>query len=38
MNRMLREMAISLLNDLMDLPSEVINPDWLKELEADEGK
>jgi hypothetical protein len=38
MNRMLGEMAISVLNDLMDLPSKVINPDWLKELEADEGK
>jgi hypothetical protein len=38
MNRMLREMAISLLNELMDLPSKVVNPDWLEELEAGDRK
>ena len=28
---MLREMAISLLNDLKDLPSKVTDPNWLEE-------
>ena len=36
--KMLQEMAISLLNELKDLPSKVTNPHWLRELEADEGK
>lgn len=29
---MLHEMAISLLNDLKDLPSKVTDPNWLEEL------
>jgi hypothetical protein len=36
--RMLQEMAISVLNELKDLPQKVTNPNWLRELEADEGK
>ena len=34
----LRAIMISLLGELQDLPEKVTDPDWLKELEADEGK
>jgi hypothetical protein len=33
--KMLQEMAISVLNELKDLPSKVTDPHWLRELEAD---
>jgi hypothetical protein len=33
--RILREMAISLLNEIKDLPSKVTNPEWLDEIEED---
>jgi hypothetical protein len=35
---MLQEMAILLLNVLKDLPSKVIEPDWLEEVEEKDGK
>jgi len=34
----LREMMISMLNELKDLPNKVTNPHWLRELEAEDGK
>jgi hypothetical protein len=34
----LREMAISVLNEIKDLPQAAIDPGWLKKLDADEGK
>ena len=33
--KMLQEMAISVLNDLKDLPSAVTDPNWLETLEDD---
>jgi hypothetical protein len=30
--RILREMALSLLGELKDLPAKVTNPDWLDEI------
>jgi hypothetical protein len=30
--------AWRLLNDLRDLPQKVVDPNWMKELEAEEGK
>ena len=38
MRKALREIAISTLNELKDLPQAVSNPNWLRTLEADEGK
>ena len=38
MRKALREIAISTLNEIKDLPSAVSNPNWLKELEKDEGE
>ena len=32
----LKEIAISVLNEIRDLPQKVVNPDWLKELEEAE--
>jgi hypothetical protein len=37
-NRILKQMVISLLNELSELPQRVTDPNWLKELEADERK
>jgi phage terminase Nu1 subunit (DNA packaging protein) len=34
-SRILREMAISLLGEINDLPAKVTNPDWLEEIEED---
>ena len=31
-SKILREMAISLLGELKDLPAKVTNPDWLDEI------
>jgi hypothetical protein len=38
MNAKLKEMSLSMLEELRHLPKRVTNPDWLKELEADDGK
>ena len=38
MRKALREIAISTLNEIKDLPSAVSNPNWFKELEKDEGE
>jgi hypothetical protein len=38
MRKALREIAISTLNEIKDLPSAVSDPKWLKTLEADGGK
>jgi hypothetical protein len=38
MRKALREIAISTLNELKDLPSAVTDPNWLETLERDEGK
>ena len=38
MRKALREIAISTLNEIKDLPSAVSDPNWLKTLEADGGK
>ena len=32
-SRVLREMAVSLLNEIKDLPAKVTNPDWLDEID-----
>jgi hypothetical protein len=37
MSTKLREMALSLLNELKDLPKKVTNPRWLDELENGDG-
>ena len=29
---------LSLLNEIRELPQKAVSPDWLKELEADDGK
>jgi phage terminase Nu1 subunit (DNA packaging protein) len=34
-SKILREMAVSILNEIKDLPSKVTDPHWLRELEAD---
>ena len=34
-SRILREMAISILGEIKDLPHKVTNPDWLDEIEED---
>ena len=34
----LREAMLSLLSELKDLPQAVTDPNWLKKLEADDGK
>jgi hypothetical protein len=36
--RILREAMLSFLNELKDLPQAVTDPNWLKTLEADDGK
>jgi hypothetical protein len=33
----LREIGLSVLSEIRDLP-RIVEPDWLRELEADEGK
>jgi hypothetical protein len=38
MRKALREIAVSTLTELKDLPSAVSDPNWLRTLEADEGK
>jgi hypothetical protein len=38
MRKALREIAISTLNEIKNLPSAVSDPKWLKALERDEGK
>jgi hypothetical protein len=38
MRKALREIAISTLNEIKNLPSAVSDPHWFKNLEADEGK
>ena len=38
MRKALREIAVSLLNKVRDLPQAVTDPHWFKKLEADEGK
>jgi hypothetical protein len=40
MRKALREIAVSLLNEIRDLPSAVSHPDWLAKVEkdADSGK
>ena len=35
-SRVLREMAISILGEIKDLPAKVTNPDWLEEEEIDQ--
>jgi hypothetical protein len=35
-SRILREMAVSVLNEIKDLPSKAVNPNWLEELEDDQ--
>jgi hypothetical protein len=34
--RILREMAFSILGEIKDLPSKAVNPNWLEELEDDQ--
>ena len=34
-SRVLREMAISILGEIKDLPAKVTNPDWLESIEDD---
>jgi hypothetical protein len=34
----LKELSIALLNELRDLPQKVVDPDWLREVEKEEGK
>lgn len=34
--KMLQEMAISVLNEIKNLPQQVTNPRWLQELEEEE--
>ena len=36
--RIFREMAISLMGEIKDVPVKVTNPDWLDEIEADTPK
>jgi hypothetical protein len=36
-HKVLKELAIALLNELRDLPQKVTDPNWLRELEKDEG-
>jgi hypothetical protein len=38
MRKALREIAISTLNEIKNLPSAVSDPNWLRKLEADDGK
>jgi hypothetical protein len=38
MRKALREIAVSTLNEIKDLPQAVTNPHWLKALEKDGGK
>ena len=35
-SRILREMAISVLNEIKDLPAKVTNPDWLESIDGEE--
>jgi hypothetical protein len=37
-SRILREMALSVLNEIKDLPAKVTNPEWLDEIEQDTPK
>ena len=34
-HKILKELAVSLLNELRDLPQKVVDPHWLRELEKD---
>ena len=34
-SKVLKEMAVSLLNELKDLPEKVVDPNWLDTLEGD---
>jgi hypothetical protein len=38
MSKALREIAVSMLNEIKNLPSAVTDSHWFKKLEADEGK
>jgi hypothetical protein len=35
-SRILREMAVSVLNEIKDLPGKVTNPNWLETVEDDD--
>jgi hypothetical protein len=35
LREILREMAVSLLNEIKDLPGKVTNPDWLSTVDGD---
>jgi hypothetical protein len=37
-SRILREMALSVLSEIKDLPAKVTNPEWLDEIEQDTPK
>lgn len=38
-SRILREMAVSVLNEIKDLPNKVTNPDWLESIDGqDDGQ
>jgi hypothetical protein len=37
-NRILKEMMISLLDELRELPLKVVDPNWLATVEEDDGK
>ena len=34
--KILQETAISVLNEIKDVPSKAVNPNWLEELEDDQ--
>jgi hypothetical protein len=36
-HRILKELSISLLNELRDLPGKVVDPQWLRKVEKDKG-
>jgi hypothetical protein len=36
-SKILRELAISILNEIKDLPTKVTDPNWLESLEDDDG-
>ena len=37
-SRILREMALSILGEIKDLPAKVTNPDWLEEIDEEPAK
>jgi L-lysine 2,3-aminomutase len=37
-HKILKQLSISLLNELRNVPQKVVDPNWLRTLEKDEGK